>query len=236
MKTVWTIAWREFRAYFLSPIAYVYLTVFLVTISWLFFRGFFLIGQADMRVFFETMPWLFLFLIPAVTMGKWAEERKLGTLEILFTLPVRDVQAVLGKFLAALMLLSAALLLTLPAAFTVAMTGQMDWGPTIGGYAGLLLMGGAYIAIGLAASALTESQIVAFIAGVAVCFLMLIIGTPFVVGGKGTLAAQLLQYAGLASHFASIGRGIIDTRDIIYYGSVIGFFLYLNLTFLRARR
>ncbi len=236
MKTVWTIAWREFRAYFLSPIAYVYLTAFLVTVNWLFFRGFFVIGQTDMRVFFETMPWIFLFLIPAISMGMWAEERKLGTLETLFTLPVHDYHIILGKFLSGLMLIAAALVMTLPAAFSVAAVGDLDTGPVMGGYCGLLFLGSAYLAIGLTASALTESQIIAFIGGVAGCFLMLVIGTPFVIGGGNAWYSDILQYLGLASHFASIGRGVLDSRDVFYYLSAIGFFLYLNLTLLRARR
>ncbi|MFH0800058.1 MAG: ABC-2 transporter permease [Pseudomonadota bacterium] len=238
MKPIFTIARREFSAYFTSPIAYVYLITFLVIANWLFFRAFFLIGQSDMRAFFAIMPWIFLFFVPAVAMGKWAEERKQGTLEILFTLPIRDRDIVIAKFAAGLALIASALLLTVPVAVTVALLGDMDWGPVIGGYAGLILLGGAYLAIGLVVSALTENQIIAFIVGVAVCFLMLIVGTSMVVGGASNLLTQALQYLGLATHFESIGRGVVDSRDIIYYLSVIGFFLFLNLKVLetRARR
>lgn len=238
MNNIFIIAKREFKAYFLSPIAYVYLTVFLVAMSWFFFRAFFIIGQADLRVLFDTMPWVFLFFVPAVTMGAWSEERKLGTIETLFTLPVRDAEAVLAKFLAALALVALSLVLTLPIALTVAMLGNMDAGPAIGGYAGCLFLGGASIAIGLTVSALTSSQIIAFVGGVAACFVMLVIGTPFVTGGATNLFSQALQYAGLAAHFASISRGVIDSRDLIYALSVIGFFLFLNLQVLtlRARR
>ncbi|MFA4874241.1 MAG: ABC transporter permease [bacterium] len=235
MNAIKTIAWREFRAYFTSPIAYVYLITFLVAVNWIFFRTFFLIGQADMRTFFEMMPWVFLFFVPAVAMGKWAEERKLGTLEILFTLPLRDSQIVAGKFAAGLMLIAAALLLTLPAAFTVSLMGNMDWGPVIGGYLGLLFLGGAYLAVGLFVSAFTDNQIIAFIGGVALSFFLLIIGTPLVVGGATGLFSQAMQYAGLGTHFLSIARGVIDSRDIVYYLSVIWFFIYLNLEILRAR-
>lgn len=235
MNNIFTIAKREFKAYFLSPIAYVYLTVFLVAMSWFFFRAFFVIGQADLRVLFDTMPWVFLFFIPAVTMSKWSEERKLGTIETLFTLPVRDIEIVLAKFLAALSLVALSLALTLPIAFTAALLGNLDWGPTIGGYLGCLFLGGAYIAIGLFISALTESQIIAFVGGVAACFIMLVVGTPFITGGATNLLTQALQYAGLGTHFASIARGVIDSRDVVYSVSVIGFFLYLNLQVLTSR-
>jgi ABC-2 type transport system permease protein len=235
MNNTFIIAKREFKAYFLSPIAYVYLTVFLVAMSWFFFRAFFIIGQADLRVLFDTMPWVFLFFVPAVTMGKWSEERKLGTLETLFTLPIRDTDIVIAKFLAALALVALSLALTLPIALTVALLGNMDWGPAIGGYAGCLFLGGAYIAIGLSISALTDSQIIAFVGGVAACFVMLVIGTPFITGGATNAFTQALQYAGLGTHFASISRGVIDSRDVIYYLSTIGFFLYINLQVLKLR-
>jgi ABC-2 type transport system permease protein len=235
MRNTLIIAWREFKAYFLSPIAYVYLVVFLVAVSWFFFRTFFIIGQADLRMLFDMMPWVFLFFVPAVTMGKWAEERKLGTLETLFTLPVRDVEIAAAKFLAALALVALSLALTIPIALTVALLGNMDWGPAVGGYVGCLLLGGAYIAIGLVVSALTDSQIIAFVGGVAACFLMLVVGTPFVTGGGASGFAQFLQYLGLGTHFASLSRGVIDSRDVIYYLSIIGFFMYLNIQVLKAR-
>lgn len=238
MKTILTIAKREFTAYFTSPIAYVYLITFLAVANWFFFRSFFLIGQADMRVFFGLMPWVFLFFVPAVAMGKWAEERKQGTLEILFTLPIRECDVVAAKFFAGLMLIATALLFTLPMVITVAFTGNADLGPVMGGYLGLFFLGGAYLAIGLVISALTENQIIAFIIGVVVSFFMLIIGTPFVVGGVSGILARAIQYLGLGTHFESIARGVVDSRDIIYYLSVTGFFLFLNLKALetRARR
>lgn len=238
MNSIWTIARREFTAYFTSPIAYVYLITFLVVTTWIFFRTFFLFGQADMRPFFGLMPWVFLFFVPAVAMGKWAEERRQGTLEILFTLPLRDRDIVIAKFLAGLALIATALLLTVPIALTVAAVGDLDWGPVIGGYLGLLFLGGAYLSIGLVLSACTENQIVAFILGVVACFALLMIGTPLIVGGASGLTTQALQYLGLGTHFESIARGVVDSRDVIYYLSAIGFFLYLNLKVLetRARR
>ena len=228
MNIVLMIARREFKAYFTSPIAYVYLSTFLVVMTWLFFRGFFLIGETSLRSFFGLMPWIYLFFVPAVAMGKWAEERKAGTLELLFTYPLEKSHVVLAKFLAGLGLISVALLLTLVIPVTVSFLGSLDWGPVIGGYLGLVFLGGAYLAIGLWISSLTENQIIAFILGVVTCFLLFIIGEPIVTAGLSPLTAQFFQYLGLGSHFDSIGRGVIDSRDLIYYFSVIGFFLFMN--------
>lgn len=235
MKTILTIAKKEFRAYFLSPIAYVYLITFLVVTCWLFFRTFFLVGQADMRSFFTLMPWIYLFFIPAVSMGKWSEERKLGTMELLLTLPVTDVQVVLGKFFAALALLVIALAFTFTIPVSVAVLGDVDVGPIIGGYLGLIFMGAAYLSIGLFISALTENQIIAFILGVVACFALLIVGEPIVTISMPDFLVGVFQYLGLGTHFNSIGRGVLDSRDIIYYLSVIGFFLWLNLKAVEAR-
>lgn len=237
MKTIWTIAKREFTAYFISPIAYVYLMTYLVVVNWIFFRGFFLIGQTDLRTLFGMMPWVFLFFVPAVAMGKWAEERRQGTLEILFTLPIRDVEIVIAKFIAGLSLIALAIFSTLPLAITVSLVGNLDWGPVAGGYLGSLLMGGAYLAIGLTVSSLTESQIVAFIVSVVVCFFFLLLGTPLF-AGSGSVLASLFQSFGIGAHFESISRGVIDSRDVFYYLSLTGFFLFVNLKILevKARR
>jgi ABC-2 type transport system permease protein len=235
-KSILTVAGREYRSAFASPIAYVFLAAFLAAVSWFFFRGFFLIGQADLRLLFELIPWLYLFFIPAVTMGKWAEEQKQGTIETLFTLPVRDVDLVVGKFISGFLLLATALLLTLPIPLTVAIVGPLDLGPAIGGYLGLLLLGAAYLSIGLTISALTESQIIAFIGGTACCFLMFVIGTPFITGSAQSLPLRVIQYLGLSQHFASIARGVIDSRDIVYAFSFVAFFLYLNVKALERRR
>lgn len=235
MSNIATITRREFSAYFLSPIAYVYLVTFLVVVNWVFFHGFFLIGQADLRPLFTIMPLIFLFFAPAVAMGKWAEERRAGTLELLLTLPVKDWHVVVAKFAAGVMLIALAVLCTLPAVVTASLVGNLDWGPVIGGYLGTVLLGGGYLAIGLVFSALTENQIIAFILGVVGCFVMLMIGTPLIAGGSGGMWADMLTYAGLGTHFQSIARGVIDTRDIVYYFSVVGFFLYLNLLVVRKR-
>ena len=235
MKNIWTITRRELKAYFVTPVAYIYITTFLVLVHWLFFRGFFLMGQASLRTFFALMPWIFLFFVPAVAMSKWAEEKKTGTLELLFTFPIREYEAVAGKFLAGFFLLASALLLTLPLPATVWFLGPLDWGPVIGGYLGLLFMGGAYLAIGLWVSALTENQIVAFILGVVFSFALFILGEPIVTATLPAFAVGFVQTLGLGSHFESIGRGVLDSRDILYYLSVIGFFLFLNFKTLEKR-
>lgn len=235
MKTIFIIAGREWKNYFLSPIAYVYLILFLGVTHWFFFRGFFLAGQNEMRAFFGLMPWIFLFFIPVITMGKWSEERKQGTIEILFTLPIAEREVVLGKFMACLGLLATALLLTFPLPITLAFIGEIDWGPIVGGYLGLLLMGGAYLAIGLWISGLTKNPIIAFILTVVLCFFLNLLGEPIVTLSLPEMWVPLFRFLGLATHFESIGRGVLDSRDLLYYGSVIFLFLFLNHKSLEGR-
>lgn len=234
-STIATIAKRELKAYFVSPLAYVYLTTFLVLTHWLFLRTFFLMGEASLRGFFSLLPWVYLFFIPAVAMGKWSEERKTGTIEILFTLPITERDVVIGKFLAGLGLITVALLLTFPLLFIVILVGDVDGGPILGGYLGLLFLGGSYLAISLWLSSLTDNQIIAFILGVVACFALFIIGEPIVTAGLPHTLVAFLQNLSLGQHFESIGRGIIDSRDIVYYLSVTGLFLFLNLKSLESR-
>lgn len=236
MTSTYAIARREFLAYFRSPIGYVVLVTFLVLTSFLFFRSFFLIGEADLRMFFSLMPWIFLFYVPAVAMGKWSEERRSGTLELLLTLPLRDRDLVLGKFFAGLGLIAAALLCTVPMACTVSLLGRLDWGPVIGGYCGLLLLGGAYLALGLIVSSVTHNQIIAFIGAVVLCFMLLIIGEPIVTVALPQWLVAPFEYLGLSYHFASITRGVIDSKDIIYYLSIIGVGLWTNHAVVRSYR
>jgi ABC-2 type transport system permease protein len=236
MKNIGTIYWKEFKSYFSSPIAYIFIISFLVVTSWLFFRTFFLMNQSSMRSFFELLPWVFMFLAPAITMRSWAEEKKLGTLEILMTLPVREWEIVLGKFLAGFAFLVVTMALTFPLPLTVMLLGNPDMGPIWGGYLGAFLLGGAYLAIGLFASSLTENQIVAFIVAIMVCFFLLIAGENFVLFNVPAGLVPVLSYLGLGSHFQSIGRGVIDSRDVVYYASVIGFFLFLNQLSLESRK
>jgi ABC-2 type transport system permease protein len=227
---------REFRSYFNSPIAYVYITVFLVVVNWFFFRDFFLMEQATLRGFLDALPVYFLFFVPAVAMRLWSEERKLGTVELLLTLPVRDHEVVLGKFLAGLALIAVSLLLTFPLVITVAAFGSPDMGAIFASYLGGLLLGAAYLAIGFFVSSLTENQIIAFILGITFCFLFFIIGETLVLLSAPKFLVPLFTYLGLGSHFQSIARGVLDTRDLVYYVSLIGFFLFLNVRSVAERR
>jgi len=236
MRNVAAIARREFQGYFNSLIAYVFLVIFLLLTGWMFFRVFFLNGQASMRLMFDIMPWVYLFFVPAITMRLWAEEKKVGTMELLMTLPVRDVEAVLGKFLAALGLLALALALTFPIPLIVAVLGNLDFGPVVGGYIAAILLGAAYLAIGVFVSSLTQNQIVAFILSVVIVFVLYMIGSDIVLYSVPAPVASVLEYVSLGTHFESIGRGVIDSRDVIYYLSVIGFFLYLNVRSIESRK
>ena len=236
MRNVAAIARREFQGYFNSLIAYVFLVIFLLLTGWMFFRVFFLNGQASMRLMFDIMPWVYLFFVPAITMRLWAEEKKVGTMELLMTLPVRDVEAVLGKFLAALGLLALALALTFPIPLIVALLGNLDFGPVVGRYVAAILLGAAYLAIGVFVSSLTQNQIVAFILSVVIVFVLYMIGSDIVLYSVPAPVASVLEYVSLGTHFESIGRGVIDSRDVIYYLSVIGFFLYLNVRSIESRK
>jgi ABC-2 type transport system permease protein len=236
MHNILTIFKKEFKTYFLSPIAYVFIIVYLVATNFLFFQGFFIMNQASMRNYFGLLPWIFLFFVPAITMRSWAEEKKEKTIELLLTWPLSDLEVVTGKFLASFAFLSISILLSITVPITIAILGKPDVGPIIGGYVGALLMGGAYMAIGLWISSLTENQIVAFILGVVVIFILFIISSPFVTMAVPYYLVPVLTNLGLGSHFESIGRGVIDSRDVVYYLSVIGFFLFLNIRSLESRR
>ena len=236
MRNILTIFQKEFKSYFNSPIAYIFIITFILFSSWLFFRTFFLIGQAHMRPLFGILPWLFLILAPAITMRAWAEEKKLGTMEILMTLPLKDHEVVLGKFFSSFLFMVTAVLLTFPLPLTVYVLGNPDTGTIIGGYLGACLMGGAYLAIGLFISSLTKNQIVAFIISIVTCFALLVIGEDFVLMSTPNMLAPIFTYLGLGAHFESISRGVIDSRDLIYYFSLIGFFLFLNILTIESRK
>jgi ABC-2 type transport system permease protein len=238
MSNVMTIAGKEFRSYFTSTIAYIFMVVFLVLTALLFFelQKFFVIGQATLRDFFGLVPIIFLFFVPAISMRMWAEERKLGTLETLMTLPVRDWEVVIGKFLASFFFLLITLALTFPLPVTVAALGHPDPGAMIGGYLGLILLGATYLAIGLWVSSLTENQIVAFIISAVACLILFIIGVDIFLTAVPKWLVPFLKGIALGSRFNSIERGVIDLRDVIYYFSIIGFFLFLNVRSVEARR
>ncbi|OGS36319.1 MAG: ABC transporter [Elusimicrobia bacterium RIFOXYB2_FULL_49_7] len=236
MKRFNAIFKKEFFGYFNSPIAYVYLFVYIGLTNWLFFKTFFLGGQASMRSYFGILPILFLFFVPAVTMRLWAEERKSGTIEMLFTLPVKIIEVVMGKFLAAFAFLSVSLFLSLSVPISVAIAGDPEWGPILGGYLGVFLMGGAYLAIGMFVSNLTENQIIAFILGVVITFGFYILGSPIVTFSLPNFIVPAVSYLGLGNHYESIGRGVIDSRDIAYYLSMMGVFLFLNIYSIENRK
>jgi len=236
MPPTLTIAKRELKNYFTSPIAYVYLTAFLCVGSWLFFRTFFVNGQDTLRNFFGLTPWIFLFFIPAVAMGKWAEETRLGTQEILFTLPLRDYSIILGKFLSGVLFIAISLGLTLPLVFIGSQLGKLDFGPVIGGYIALLFLAASYLAIGMFASALSKNQIVAFILGVVFCFFFFMVGEELVLANVPSWLAPSLDYLSVQNHFESIARGVLDSRDVVFYLSLIAAFLYFNRLVLARRR
>ena len=231
MKNLSTVFRREFTAYFNMPIAYIFITFFLVILNTLFMISFFLVNEAGMRGYFSMLPLFFLFFVPAITMRLWSEERKLGTYEILFTLPLRSSQVVLGKFLASYVFLIVAVLLTCTIPITIAILGGPDWGPIIGGYLGAIFLGGVYLAVGSFASSLSDNQIVAFIIGVSLSFILFLAGLPIVkmfLSSYSELVAGFVGYLGVTSHFENISKGILDSRDIIYYLSMIFFFLLLT--------
>jgi ABC-2 type transport system permease protein len=238
MQNVRAIFSKEFGSYFNSAIAYIAIMIFLMVTSYLFFfpQGFFVVAQAWLRPFFSLLPWTLLLFIPAVTMRLWAEEKKLGTIEVLMTLPVKDWEVVTGKFLAALGFYVIMLALTLTLPITVAFLGNPDWGPVVGGYVGALLLGAAYIAIGTFISSLTSEQIVAFIVTVVALLALLLIGVGGVLAFVPETLAGLFRYLSLSTHFDSIGRGVLDTRDVVYYLSVIGFFLFLTVRTVESRK
>jgi len=234
-KTIYILFKKELMSYFNSPIAYVFIAVFLVVGNWLFFNSFFLVGQASMRNFFTLLPWLFLFLAPAITMRGWAEEKKSGTIEFLLTLPITDWQAVLSKFFSALFFVAFTLALTISLPLTIGRLGNLDYGPVIGGYLGAIFLAGAYLSLGLFVSSLTKNQIIAFVLGLVACFVFFMIGMDFVLQGAPAFAAPVMKFLGLGSHFYNVARGVLDTKDLIYYLSFIFFFLWLNARVIEAR-
>ncbi|MGD0037621.1 MAG: ABC transporter permease [Bacteroidota bacterium] len=231
---VGTIFQKELRSYFNSAVAYVVIVVFLAIVGWVYTSSMFLVNVASLRMMFEWIPLVFLFVVPAVTMRLLAEEKKGGTIELLTTKPLHDWEIVAGKFLAAWALIGIALLPTLIYYITVAFLGDIDNGPVIGGYLGLLLMAGVYVAIGLLASSLTENQIVAFIIGLLMMFAFYMMDKVLIF--VPDFMTSVVEYLGIDFHFANIARGVIDSRDVVYFGSVLGFTLYLSVVSLERRK
>jgi ABC-2 type transport system permease protein len=233
---------RELQSYFATPVAYVFIVIFLLLMGAFTFYlgGFYERGQADLGAFFNYHPWLYLFLVPAVSMRLWAEERKTGSVELLMTLPITPWQAVLGKFLAAWAFTGIALLLTFPIWVTVNYLGDPDNGAILAAYVGSFLMAGGFLAIGSCLSATTRNQVIAFVITVVVCFGFLLSGFPLVLDLFSGWAPQVIV-DGIASlsfltHFASISKGVIDLRDLVYFGLVIATFLYANTIILQWKQ
>jgi len=231
MRELGAVFKRELGAYFATPLAYVFLVIFLFTMGAFTFYlgGFFEAREADLGVFFGYHPWLYLFLIPAIAMRLWADERRTGSIELLLSLPIPLWSAVAGKYLAAWVFAGIALALTFPVWITVNYLGNPDNGTILTGYVGSFLMAGAYLAIGTCISATTRNQVIAFVVSVLVCFLFTVSGLPIVLDFFAGWAPEALvsTIAGFSmlTHFSTISEGVIDLRDLIYFGSLIGLWL-----------
>jgi ABC-2 type transport system permease protein len=242
MGTIGVIFRRELASYFATPLAYVFIVIFLVLAGSLTFYlgGFFERGQADLQTFFNFHPWLYLFLIPALSMRLWAEERKTGTIELFLTLPITTAQAVIGKFLAAWVFTGIALVLTFPFWLTVNYLGQPDNGVILASYIGSWLMAGGFLAVGAAISALTRNQVIAFVLSASACFLLTVTGSPIVLGPlSGLLPGPVVESVtrlSFLAHFAAITRGVVDLGDLVFFGSVIAFFLFANTLFVDLKK
>lgn len=238
-----TITKRELAAYFTSPVAYVFIVIFLLLCGFFtfFVGGLFERGQAALaRPFFDWHPWFYLFLVPAVGMRLWAEERRVGTLELLLTMPITPWQAIVGKFLASWLFLGLALLLTFPVVITVNYLGTPDNGVIFAAYVGSWVMAGAYLAISCMTSAMTRAQVVSFILSVVICLFLILCGFDPVIqlleGVLGPKAIEFIASFSFVTHFAGFQKGVLDSRDVIYFLSVIGFSLFTTSVILRGLR
>ena len=235
MRNLKTVYFRELKSYFNSPMAYIFLVIFAVINGYFFTRTFFLFNQSDMRSLFNIIPLVYLFFIPSVTMSLIAQEKNLGTMEIISTLPLKDIDFVIGKFLAAFSLVLTGLLVTLIHFFTLTQVGtNVDYGAVFTGYLGLALAGAVYSSVGTFASSITDNQVVAFIIGifiVLVFFLMdkMLMFVPVYLTG-------IIQYLSVDYHLSNISRGVIDSRNLVYFASVVGFFLFMTIRILEIRK
>jgi ABC-2 type transport system permease protein len=241
MRNIITVARRELGGYFATPVAVVFIVIFLVLQGVLTFNlgNFFDRNQADLGPFFNFLPWVFLLLVPALTMRLWAEERRLGTIELLLTLPITQTEAVIGKFLAAWAFCAIALALTFPFVVTVNYLGRADNGVIAAGYLGALLVAGSFLAIGAALSALTKNQVIAFVLAVAVCFLFAVASYPLVTDFLAKTApalAELARRLSVTERYLSFTRGIISLRDGVFFASFIGFWLFVNTVIVDQRK
>ena len=224
MSGTFNIFRKEFKGYFISPIAYIVISIFLILTGWFFFSTFFLFGQAEMRSFFSLLPIIFSFIIPAVTMRLFSEEFNTGSYELIMTMPVSNLAVIMGKFMAAAVFVFMMLVPTLVYSIFISFIGDLDWGPVIGGYMGALLLGAAFSSIGLFASSVTRNQIIAFIIGMSLCFILVLIDKMLFFLPEAVL--NIFQYLGADFHFQNISKGIIDSRDILYFLSLCFIMLY----------
>jgi ABC-2 type transport system permease protein len=236
MKQICPVFKREFLGYFRAPVAYVFLIAFLViSVSLAFSRygGFFKGGIASMESYFTFFPWLFLFIVPAVGMRLWSEEKRSGTIELLFTLPITTLEAVLGKFLAGWAFLALAVLLSFPLTLTLAYLGDPDWGVIAATYLGAILMAGAYLGVCALTSALTKNQVVSFVLSLGACAIILFLGfSSFTDSLEGVLPVAIADaFANFSfiTHFDAFTKGIIDPKDVVFFLSLMGFTLFLNV-------
>ncbi len=242
MRILRTLVRRELVAYFTSPVAYVFLVIFLLLTGFFTFASgnFFERGEASLATFFGWHPWLFLVVVPAIGMRLWAEERRAGTLELLFTLPIATWQAILAKFLASWIFIAVALALTFPAVITVNLLGQPDNGAIVAGYCGSFLLAGAYLAVTSMTSAMTRNQVIAFILAVLVCLFLVLAGfnpvTDLLVRWASPAVVDTVAAFSVVTHFDGFQRGVIDARDLIFFLSVIGFALFATGVIIRGHR
>jgi len=235
MRNLKAVYFKELKSYFNSPMAYIFLVIFAIINGYFFTRTFFLFNQSDMRALFNIIPLVYLFFIPAVTMSLIARENNLGTMEVISTLPLKDIDFVAGKFLAAFSLVVTGLLVTLIHFFTLTQVGtNVDYGAVFTGYLGLALAGAVYSSVGTFASSITDNQVVAFIVGifiVLVFFLMdkMLMFVPVYLTG-------IIQYLSVDYHLSNISRGVIDSRNLVYFTSVVGFFLFMTVRILEIRK
>jgi ABC-2 type transport system permease protein len=237
-----TIIRRELSAYFNSPVAYVFLVVFLLLAGFFTFSlgGFFELGEASLNAFFNWMPWLFLFLVPAVGMRLWSDERRLGTMELLLTMPVAPWQAILAKFLASWLFLAIALALTFPIIITVNWLGDPDNGVIAAGYVGSLLLAGAFLSVASMTSALTRNQVIAFIIALMICLGFILVGfnpvTSLLSRWANPQVVDAIASFSVLTHFEGFQKGILDTRDILFFLSVMAFALFATGVVIRGHR
>ena len=242
LRHIFTITKREVIGFFTSPVAYVFIVIFLLLSGFFTFMvaGFFQRGQANLVTFFAWHPWLYLFLVPAVGMRMWSEERRLGTIELLLTMPITPWQAIVGKFLASWLGLAIALALTFPVVITVNYLGHPDNGVILAGYIGSLLLSGAYLSIAAMTSAMTRNQVVSFILSVVICLFLILAGWPPITNlltewAKPWLVDMIAAFS-VMTHFESIQKGVLDSRDVLFFLSVIVFCLFSTSVILRAHR